>query len=224
MKKHIFFILTFLVLALPAWSQLTIEPSIGIGACIQGYIFEDGDRPSDYDLFNRPIFRPEVGFTARYAIMDSISVGAGILINGRGGKLYEQEISGGDLYEASATLSLSYLTIPLFISIGPQGGGLGAELGLLPAIAISGKARAMVNYDGDIDKESERVTFDEDILRTDLRGFVAFRYQFESLPLALGLRTELGLRNISFDLDQSVKNHAFVLYASFPISAIGKAN
>ncbi|RMG57861.1 MAG: PorT family protein [Bacteroidetes bacterium] len=228
MNSHVVSLLLLVAGLIPGLShaQLTVRPQVSLGLSTQSLRI-DGESPGEYDIRTRPRPAIEVGLTGAYPIREGVEVYTGMLFQTRGSQLRSSHTSGSVTEKVTETIGLSYLEIPLGVSVHllPEQ-GLWVEGGLGIGVALGGNIKQVYRSSNGTDsyERSDQVSinFDRDLgygmRRGDLRFHLGARLKPTTLPLEVGARLSLSLSDSNRQADASLRNSALMLFATWPIS------
>ena len=159
-----------------------------------------------------------IGAEAEYQIAKPFSLAAGINFSTQGCQWEDGDVkSGSEKIEMKDTkIELGYINVPVVANLYLFKGfaiKTGVQFGFLVSAKYKSEIKAKI---GEVQMNTK---FDEDIKdgcnKFDIAIPVGVSYQVPTIPIVIDARANIGLKNISKEADESVKNQVFQLTVGY---------
>lgn len=196
MKKNLLLLVFATIVSLPALSQgWRIAPAVGLNASYVSYSsgLRNSVKAADVDLSSGVRARGQVGAYIDRFISDGLSIRAGLLYTGKGGRVTLTSTQNSAV-SAQSDFQFNYLEVPLLVNIGIGDNGLRLMGGPVLGLALSGKSITQGRSSGVVlSSETTKLSIgnseDDDFRPTDLSVSLGLAKQLELGDSAL----EIGL-------------------------------
>lgn len=217
MKKSILILISTGAISVPALSQgWRIAPTVGLNASAINYSsgLKTSLKSGALDLHTGVLARPQVGAYIDRSISERLSVRSGLLYTGKGGHLTLTSTRNRAV-SAQASTRLSYLEIPLLLTVAIAENGLRLMGGPVLGVALGGKNVVQGSNSG-VSAGSETTNLrigegvNDDMRPTDLSVSVGLVKQMDisDHPLEIGLHVQPSLSKLTPNVPAYPNNFA----------------